>query len=365
MRLIMLCLISLLFVLPSSAQDDVPAPSGEIAFISDREGGIFQIYVMNGDGSNIRQLTYGTSGSYMPVWSPDGEHIAFVRGLESENSYLSLWVMDADGKNVTEIAHEEDDGYRISYPTRGLAWSPDGEHLLYMRFFAQEEEGDDQPKQLILSRLDGTDSRTLIPDLVYLWDFDFLTDTTLIIDGESHEGDDILHYDLTNEMITPFVEIRIPHEISLSPDKTQLAVYSLLDGLVWVNTATREIHPVQRQLETNIPGEYSAFPLSLSWSADGSHIVGDLYVDEAGETKRSLMFMVRPDGTDYAVFEIELPKLNVPMFSFSADGRYLAYASPDTASGYQITMLRTKGQGETILTTSGSVHSAPIWRPVP
>ena len=363
MRFIVLCLMLLFCVLPATAQE-APAPTGEIAFVSNRDGDIFQIYVMNGDGSNIRQLTHGTSDSSMPVWSPDGEHIAFVRGLDDENAPMSLWVMDADGKNVTEIARDEIDVSRIVYPTNWLAWSPDGEHLVYMRTFFHEEDVDAPPDQLILSRLDGTDSQTLIPDLVYLWDFDFLTDTTLVLNGESHEGDELLHYDLTDETITPFVDID-PFEISLSPDKTQLAIYSLIEGLVWVDTATREIHPVQGRLETNIPGEYSAFPDSLSWSADGSHIVGDLYVKDSGETKRSLMFKVRPDGTGYAVFEIELPKLNVPMFSFSADGRYLAYAAPHTASRYQITMLRTKGQGETMSTTSDPVHSSPAWRPVP
>ena len=48
----------------------------QIAFVSDRAGGP-QIYVMNADGSDVRQLTYDDHADGYPTFSSDGKAIAF------------------------------------------------------------------------------------------------------------------------------------------------------------------------------------------------------------------------------------------------------------------------------------------------
>jgi TolB protein len=60
----------------------------------------FEIYAMNADGSGLRKLTGGHSGQ--PSWSPDGTKIVFQR--EAPGKGLNeLYVMDADGSNVTPL----------------------------------------------------------------------------------------------------------------------------------------------------------------------------------------------------------------------------------------------------------------------
>jgi Tol biopolymer transport system component len=60
----------------------------------------FEIYVMNADGSALRKLTGGHSGQ--PSWSPDGTKIVLQR--EAPGKGLNeLYVMDADGSNVTPL----------------------------------------------------------------------------------------------------------------------------------------------------------------------------------------------------------------------------------------------------------------------
>ncbi len=55
------------------------SPDGkQIAFASDRDGTV-NLYVMNADGGNVRQLTKGGDGSRSPAWSPDGKKMAFGR----------------------------------------------------------------------------------------------------------------------------------------------------------------------------------------------------------------------------------------------------------------------------------------------
>ena len=54
-----------------------PPASGRLVFHSD-PGGADDLYAMNGDGSNLVQLTHRMETSVPPVWSPDGSHIALV-----------------------------------------------------------------------------------------------------------------------------------------------------------------------------------------------------------------------------------------------------------------------------------------------
>lgn len=59
---------------PSATPTPSPTPleiEGEIAFVSDRDGS-YQIYVMNADGSDVRQVTHGPGENTQPDWSPEG-----------------------------------------------------------------------------------------------------------------------------------------------------------------------------------------------------------------------------------------------------------------------------------------------------
>lgn len=81
------------------------SPDGaRIAFSAVRNG-VEMIVAMNADGSNSKILTkWPLKGSH-PTWSPDSKQIAFV-GWDEENR-PGLYVMGADGTNVTWIAKSE------------------------------------------------------------------------------------------------------------------------------------------------------------------------------------------------------------------------------------------------------------------
>lgn len=109
--------------------DDKPdfSPDGTQIAWESNQGGTFDIWVMNTDGSDPRKLTDNTSQDWGPAWSPDGSKIAFhsLRGEVTE-----VWVMDADGSNPQRITHG---------PTsRSASWSPDGTKLA---FYSDRDEG--------------------------------------------------------------------------------------------------------------------------------------------------------------------------------------------------------------------------------
>ncbi|MEO0557438.1 MAG: hypothetical protein AAF170_04560 [Bacteroidota bacterium] len=67
---------------------------------------------LQADGPPVLLLADGAA-AIQPVWSPDGSQIAFTR-----DSYVGLWMMDADGSNVRQLSEEPAAGF-------GFAWSPD------------------------------------------------------------------------------------------------------------------------------------------------------------------------------------------------------------------------------------------------
>lgn len=92
-----------------AADDGRPALESQLR---DRAGNS-DIYVMNADGSGVRNLTRSAADEHTVTWSPDGRKIAFVRSLDGGNS-SDIYVMNAD-----------DSGQRRLTRNAGwLVWSP-------------------------------------------------------------------------------------------------------------------------------------------------------------------------------------------------------------------------------------------------
>ena len=100
------------------------SPNGrQIAFASSRDGN-YEIYVMDADGMNQRNLTNHPEYDSFPAWSPDGTQIAFVSSRNrDEKHYRNIFVMNADGSHVKQITN--------SYATSSPRWSPDGNRIAY------------------------------------------------------------------------------------------------------------------------------------------------------------------------------------------------------------------------------------------
>jgi TolB protein len=114
-------------------------PDGRIVFTSVRDGDM-EIYSMNADGSDVRRLTNRPGPDGGPFFSPDGKQIVF-RGRVSEGEELAdyrallkegLWrptsleifVMNADGSNVRQVT-------KLGKASFAPFFHPDGKRIIF------------------------------------------------------------------------------------------------------------------------------------------------------------------------------------------------------------------------------------------
>ena len=73
----------------------------QIVFMSDRDWNDWEweIYVMDTDGGNPRNLTNAPGDDQYPSWSPDGKQIVFTADRSGKDWNRQIYVMDADGAN--------------------------------------------------------------------------------------------------------------------------------------------------------------------------------------------------------------------------------------------------------------------------
>jgi len=134
------------------------SPDGtQIAFRGDVDlaepSGDEEIYVMNADGTNVRQLTSNADFDSAPSWSPDGRRILFERapagtftpGVEAQEK--DVYVMRADGSHVRRLT----DSPGLD---EGPEFSPDGTKIA----FSSARDGQ---QEIYVMDADGSDPRRL------------------------------------------------------------------------------------------------------------------------------------------------------------------------------------------------------------
>ena len=79
-----------------------PAPYNEIAF-SARSGPGFDIKILNIGTGETRQITFGEGTNESPAWSPNGRHLAF---MSTRAGRSQIFTVDRDGRNIRQITKD-------------------------------------------------------------------------------------------------------------------------------------------------------------------------------------------------------------------------------------------------------------------
>lgn len=134
------------------------ADGRKIVFQADRSGPLWsllnldgdeELYSVDADGSGLQQLTNNWNDDLAPVWSPDGQSIAFVH--RDVFAGTALQRMRADGSDLRTLTT----GLNLD---RTAAWSPDGAQVAFAAVLA-----DDQ-RELDVVGADGLHLKSLTRD---------------------------------------------------------------------------------------------------------------------------------------------------------------------------------------------------------
>ena len=98
--------------------------------------GDVEVFVMDDDGSNLKQVTDLGGANFAPFWHPDGERIIFASNWHNpEGRNFDLFMVNLDGSGLEQITYTDVfDGFPM--------FSPDGSKLIFASNRNAQQEGE-------------------------------------------------------------------------------------------------------------------------------------------------------------------------------------------------------------------------------
>jgi len=91
-----------------------------------------ELFVMNADGTNQRQITSNGAANFCPYFMNDGKRIIFASNVNAKGFDFDLWTVGKDGQGLERITTAPGfDGFCV--------FSPDGQYLIWASSRAQPE----------------------------------------------------------------------------------------------------------------------------------------------------------------------------------------------------------------------------------
>lgn len=390
------------------AYDDQAALSPDnrsVAFVSTRDHGSTDIYLLDLATRKVRNVTNAPGGDFRPSWSPDGQQIAFAsdRGTGFPHAAgrwehlhaLSVYVIRPDGTGLRTLT--TDPAMAAGSPK----WSADGKRIVFYEVpvkdtFVARMAGAGPPSRIVSIDV-GTGARTVHastpgqarspqfvgPDrIAYLarTDRDRMATLTFTTGEQgpledtanpawSPDGTQVVYH--TGQPSThhysrmpgaPLLSRDPQFEFvygsgfpAISPDGTQIVVSERTPSsdrtalVVWDTTGTnpRRIYRDTRNV------------MGLQWSYDGRWIAfgaGTFFLDRV--KRPAQIMMIRPDGSDARAITSGPGNAGFP--SVSPDGTQIVYRYwTDKAEGLRIVNVKTGA----VRTLTTGYDSFPSWSP--
>ncbi len=274
-------------------------PNGNISFMSTRDGN-FEVYSMDLNGENVKNLTCNKATDYAFSYTPDGR-LVFYSNRDGNDE---VYIMDRDGKKQTNLTNNP-------AADRITSVSPDGTQIAFTSY------RDGNKAEIYLMNLDGTNVRRL-------------TNNEQFEDAPSWSPD--------GKCII-FARDLKPSTDTSSNTPSDGEIFSI------------DINGTNEKRLTNKPG----FDGGPQYSPDGKKIA--FY----GPTldKNYEIFIMNADGTN--VENITNDPMEDYSPSWSPDGKWIAYTKGNSKN-YDVWIINLETRIKTRLTSQPRRDESPFWR---
>lgn len=98
-------------------------PNGKLVYASDASGN-WDIWIIDAEGGEGRQLTVNANANLLPSVSPDGRYVLFTSNRSGSGGSVNIWRIDIDGENAKQLTNGNLD--------HSSSCSPDGKWVVYV-----------------------------------------------------------------------------------------------------------------------------------------------------------------------------------------------------------------------------------------
>jgi Tol biopolymer transport system component len=232
-------------------------------------GTIYEIIVTAADGSGSRSITWWWSGWGLGLgsWSSDGTRITYWKSENSHMCCMAIYTINADGNGGEAPLKTDTLSSHFGFYSDWIPiWSPDGQEIAF-------ESGRDTPTadysfqwHLFVSSASGSPARQLFPGGAF--GFAWAPDSRhlAVVEGEYPAGNIFVVDREGGSSVRLSSQDNVDVAPVWSPDGSRLAFRSIRDGNLELYVMNADGSGVQRL--TNDPAEDTA----PAWSPDGTRL---------------------------------------------------------------------------------------------
>jgi len=145
-------------ILYTSTKDNLDLPKGNFSDPKDYPQGA-ELYSSDLNGGDVKRLTNNKNYDAEVSVSPDGKQILFTRQIDGK---LDLWLMNSDGSDQKQLTFTPD-------LQEGGAFFWDKETIIYRAWKIQDQNQRGMPMSIFTIKTDGTDTKKITDDAGTNW----------------------------------------------------------------------------------------------------------------------------------------------------------------------------------------------------